>query len=91
LLSTERPDVPIFVFTSDAAVYRRLALWWGITPIFEEFATDSDGMIRKIEATLLARQDIVPGDQLVVVGALPFRPGAHTNFVKLHGVGSGRR
>ncbi len=27
----------------------------------------------------------------VVVGALPFRPGAHTNFVKLHSVGASRR
>jgi pyruvate kinase len=83
--------MPVYVFTSDAAVYRRLALWWGVTPIYERFSTDSDGMIREIERALLARQDVVPGDQLVVVGSLPFRPGAHTNFVKLHGVGSARR
>jgi pyruvate kinase len=91
LLSTERPRVPIFVFTSDEHVYRRLALWWGVTPILETFSTDSDGMIREIEGALLARQALMPGDLAVVVGALPFRPGAHTNFVKLHSVGAGRR
>jgi hypothetical protein len=48
-------------------------------------------MIREIEGSLLARQALVPGDLAVVVGALPFRPGAHTNFVKLHSVGAGRR
>jgi pyruvate kinase len=91
LLSVERPDVPIYVFTSEPAVYRQLALWWGVTPILEEFSTDSDGMIREIEGALLARQALVPGDHVVVVGALPFRPGARTNFVKVHGIGAARR
>jgi pyruvate kinase len=91
LLSVERPDVPIYVFTSEPAVYRQLALWWGVTPILEEFSTDSDGMIREIEGALLARQALVPGDHVVVVGALPFRPGARTNFVKVHSVGAARR
>jgi pyruvate kinase len=91
LLSTERPPVPIYVFTSEPQVYRRLALWWGVTPILEEFSTDSDGMIREIEGALLARQALVPGDHAVIVGALPFRPGAHTNFVKLHSIGAARR
>jgi pyruvate kinase len=91
LLSIERPRVPIYVFTSEAHVYRRLALWWGVTPILEQFSTDSDGMIREIEGSLLARQALVPGDLAVVVGALPFRPGAHTNFVKLHSIGAVRR
>jgi pyruvate kinase len=91
LLSIERPRVPIYVFTSEPQVYRRLALWWGVTPILEQFSTDSDGMIREIEGSLLARQEIVPGDLVVVVGAIPFRPGAHTNFIKLHGIGAARR
>jgi len=91
LLSTERPRVPIYAFTSEAHVYRRLALWWGVTPIFEQFSTDSDGMIREIEGSLLAQQALVPGDLAIMVGALPFRPGAHTNFVKLHSIGAVRR
>jgi pyruvate kinase len=91
LLSTERPSAPIYVFTSDQQVYRRLALWWGVTPILEQFSTDSDGMIHEIEGSLLARQALAPGDLAVIVGALPFRPGARTNFVKLHSVGAGRR
>ena len=91
LLSIERPRVPMYVFTSDERVYRRLALWWGVTPILEQFSTDSDGMIREIEGALLARQALMPGDLAVVVGALPFRPGAYTNFVKLHSIGAGRR
>jgi pyruvate kinase len=91
LLSSERPQVPIYVFTSEPQVYRRLALWWGVTPILEQFSTDSDGMIREIEGSLLARQALVPGDHVVIVGALPFRPGAHTNFVKVHSIGAARR
>src|SRR5215213_5054174 len=52
LLSIQRPEVPVYVFTTDASVYRRLALWWGVTPILEQFSTDSDGMIREIEGSL---------------------------------------
>jgi pyruvate kinase len=91
LLSINRPEVPVYVFTTEAQVYRRLALWWGVTPILAELPTDSDDMIRDIERELLARADILPGNLLVVVGAIPFRPGAHTNFVKLHSVSTTRR
>jgi pyruvate kinase len=92
LFSVERPRVPIYVFTSDERVYRRLALWWGVTPICEQFsATDTDGIIHEIEGSLLARQALVPGDLAVLVGALPIRSGAHTNVIKLHSIGAARR
>src|SRR5581483_6205523 len=74
LLSMERPDVPLYVFTSDPVVYRRLALWWGVTPILGDFPTASDDMIRELEKELLARHEVVPGALLVMVGAIPFRP-----------------
>jgi pyruvate kinase len=91
LLSIQRPEVPVFVFTSEPTIYQRLALWWGVTPILADLPTDSDDMLHDIESALLERLDVVPGDLLVVVGALPFRTGNHTNFVKLHNVSAARR
>jgi hypothetical protein len=41
-----------------------------------------------VEQALLAREAVSAGDRLVVVGALPFRQGIHTNFVKLHATGA---
>ena len=90
LLSQERPRVPIYAFTRNPAVYRRLALWWGVTPILAELPSLSEALIAEMEKMLVARGAVAGGDLLVVVGALPFRQGVHANFVKLHTVGPGR-
>ncbi|MDP8923265.1 MAG: pyruvate kinase [Chloroflexota bacterium] len=86
LLSRDRPRAPIYAFTPNDQVYRRLALWWGVQPIHAPLAPSAEALIQQMEATLLARGSVVPGDLLVVVGSLPFRQGVHTNFVKLHTV-----
>ena len=90
LLSQDRPKVPIYAFTPDALVYRRLALWWGLTPILGRLATDSEALIEEMERMLLQRGGVAAGDLLVVVGSLPFRHGVHTNFVKLHSIHAGQ-
>ncbi len=84
LLSRERPQVPIYAFTRNPEVYNRLALWWGVTPLMAQLAAHGEALIDQMEATLLARSAVAEGDLLVIVGALPFRQGVHTNFVKLH-------
>jgi pyruvate kinase len=84
LLSRERPHVPIYAFTRSPAVYRRLALWWGVTPAMAQLAAHSEDLIEQMEGSLLERNAVAPGDLLVIVGALPFREGVHTNFIKLH-------
>ena len=33
LLSHYRPDLPIFMFTDDEAVQRRMAMYHGVTPL----------------------------------------------------------
>ena len=87
LLSRDRPRAPIYAFTPNDDVYRRLALWWGVQPVHSQLPASSEALIKQMEATLLAREAVVSGDLVVVVGSLPFRQGIHTNFVKLHTVG----
>ena len=91
LLSQDRPRVPIYASTPELSVYRRLALWWGVTPITADLASNSDELMRDMEHVLLSTGAVAPGDLIVVVGALPFRRGVHTNFVKLHTVGADPR
>jgi pyruvate kinase len=90
LLSQDRPRVPIYAFTPNPATYQRLALWWGVRPIIGKLAAHGEALIDEMEEILLARRDVTPGDRLVVVGALPFRRGVRTNFVKLHATRAGR-
>ncbi|MDP8924376.1 MAG: pyruvate kinase [Chloroflexota bacterium] len=84
LLSRDRPRVPIYAFTPTPAAYRRLALWWGVTPIMGELPARGEALIEEMEAILLERGAVVGGDRLVIVGGFPFRRGVHANFVKLH-------
>jgi pyruvate kinase len=90
LLSQDRPGVPIYAFTPNPAVYHRLALWWGVTPILGKLTAHGEALIDEMEEILLARGEVTAGDRLVVIGALPFRRGVRTNFVKLHSTGAGR-
>lgn len=82
LLATRRPGVPIFAFSPDERVCRRLALRWGVTPISAELGADLESSIAAVISALTERGDVAGGDRLVIVGSHPFRPGIHTNFVK---------
>lgn len=47
LLSHYRPDMPIYAFTEDKAVQRRLALYHGVTALHLTFLSDADSTIEK--------------------------------------------
>jgi pyruvate kinase len=68
LLSKERTDVPIYAFSPDARVCRRLALWWGVVPI--QHALQPGEVLSAERMTAQLRQAGVggEGDRVVVVG-----------------------
>jgi pyruvate kinase len=82
LLSRGRARVPIYVFTPDPGVARRLALWWGITPVHQPLADDLESNVAAMERYLLQHRCAAEGDTVVIAGAHPFEVGVHTNFVK---------
>ena len=88
LLSQERPSVPILAFTSEPRLARRLALWWGVTPFVCSAAENLDALVLQLEQLVLDAGLVGRGEAVVIVGALPFRAGVHTNFLKLHHVGA---
>ncbi len=47
LLSHYRPDMPIYAFTENKHVQRRLALYHGVTAIHLNFLADADATIEK--------------------------------------------
>jgi pyruvate kinase len=87
LLSRGRGRVPIFAFSPDAAVCRRLALWWGVTPVQVPVAEDLEANIAAMEAHLSQHFGATAADTLVITGSHPFEANVHTNFVKYHVVG----
>jgi len=87
LASEERPKAPIVAYTPDPKVYRRLCLNWGVRPIllqgFEGTLTD---VMSQVEADLIRRNFVAPGDKVLIMGGIPFGTAGSTNFLKIHTV-----
>ena len=86
LLSKHRPSAPVFAFTGSAAVYQRMALYWGVTPVLAPIATQTREMIGFMENLLADRGLVRHGERIVVVGSTPLTSRGRTNFLKVHTV-----
>ena len=71
----------------DREVARRLALWWGVTPVQQDLPDVLEATIDIMERYLLDRQYVAETDTVVITGSHPFGVGVHTNFVKFHVLG----
>jgi pyruvate kinase len=88
LASNPRPCLPIYAFTTEPAVARSLAVWWGVTSLITEIEDNTDAMIERVERELLARGLVRAADTVVIVGAAPVLVPGQTNFIKLHTIGA---
>jgi pyruvate kinase len=89
LVSKERPKAKIVAYTPDEAIYRRLALWWGVTPRLSRTAASTEELIEWVDSQLQREGLAARGSEVVVVGGMPIADRARTNFIKLHQIGSG--
>jgi pyruvate kinase len=87
LLSRGRARVPIFGFSPDPEVARRLALWWGVTSVHQHLEEDLESNIEAMEHYLVEHEGAETADTVVITGSHPFEQGVHTNFVKFHVLG----
>eukprot|EP00759_Apiculatamorpha_spiralis_P041092 PhF_6_TR39715/c0_g1_i3/m.59095/K00873/PK, pyk; pyruvate kinase len=70
LLSKQRPTKPIVVFTTDVWVHRRLALWWGVLPLYLEITkknSSTKGILNAIVNELLERKIVGGKDTMMLV------------------------
>jgi len=87
LVSNERPPAPIFAFTPEPAIARRLAPWWGVAPIVAPWPEDASEMLRITDHALRDGSLVDPGATIVVARWATAAAGDWTNFVHLHVVG----
>jgi pyruvate kinase len=83
LLSSFRPRAPIAAITYHEETYRRLALWWGVTPVKSDFAATTDEMIVKGEGLLKRRGLAATGDTILMLAGQSHSAGA-TNMLRVH-------
>lgn len=87
LISKERPAMPIIALTTDDAVLRRLALWWGVTPQPAHLMETTEALITWVDLHLQVEGIVQRGDYIVILGGMPVARQAKTNFIKLHRIG----
>ena len=83
IVSKDRPGVPIYAFVEDEAIGRRLTIDWGVQPALIEMGRDTDSLIAIVEAELLKRGAVRPGEAVVIVGGTPMGVRGRTNFLKI--------
>ena len=89
LISKERPADLVLALTDDEAVYRRLALYWGVQPVRSAPAADLPAMLREAERAARTAGLARPGDAILVVGHQPPEAPGSTNFMTLHRLSPG--
>jgi pyruvate kinase len=84
LVSEYRPEAHIVCLTTNEVSFRRLALFWGVTPVLIGPSATTDELVDRVEATLIERNIALPGENIAITMAVPVGSGLPTNVIKLH-------
>ncbi|MBN1146423.1 MAG: pyruvate kinase [Anaerolineales bacterium] len=87
VLSKSRPCVPILAFTPSETSYRRMNLYWGVTPYLVPRADSIEEMLQAVEETMLRCAPVEAGQQVVLICGYPIQQARPTNLALLHTVG----
>ncbi len=86
-VATFRPAMPVVAVTPDETVRRRLALLWGVRPLYQQFGDDDAAELIERSATSAIEAGVAQsGDTVVVLsGMMTWLEGANTtNTLKVH-------
>jgi pyruvate kinase len=84
LVSEYRPEANIVCLTTNEVSYRRLALFWGVTPALIGPSATTEELVDRVEATLIERNLASPGESVLITMAVPVGGGMQTNVLKVH-------
>ncbi len=83
LLSEHRPGARIIAFTSLQETYRRMALYWGVTPFVIPPYSTTDEMLHSVSQVLIGRKLCRRGEAVVIASGVPNQPES-TNLLTVH-------
>lgn len=83
LISHYRPGVPIYAFTPNESVCRRLNLLWGVIPIKIKFYKTYEALEQQIFPLVKKRNLAQSGDTVIMTGGHPTSQCGPTNFLKI--------
>ena len=79
----ERPDHPILGLITRMVTARKLALAWGVHPVFCEDARDLDDMVQKARDYAKSEGFADPGQSIVITCGLPLGTPGATNLLRV--------
>jgi len=88
LQSKARPEVPILAFTPNEATYRRMGLYWGVSPYLVPFSNTIEEMIRQVEKVLTSELSYSKGHKVVFISGFPIGAMRSTNLAIIHTIGA---
>ena len=86
VLSSLRPNVPIFAATDQDKISRRLALAWGVVPVLTDLSGDVNAVASRIGEDLVERGVLARSSVIVLVSVTPDLARGPSNFLKLQRV-----
>jgi pyruvate kinase len=84
LVSEYRPEAHLVCLTTNEVSFRRLALFWGVTPVLIGPSATTEELLDRVEATLIERGLALPGESVLITMAVPVGSGMQTNVLKIH-------
>lgn len=86
-IASHRPEMPIYAFTDNEKVARRMALLWGAEGHFIKNQIYTDEAVKAVHRKLVEYQLAEEGDRIVVTAGLPLPAKGLTNMVHVGTLG----
>jgi pyruvate kinase len=88
LMAKYRPRQPLFGFTTRKATLNRMAIYWGVQPVFIEVKkeTTSDQEVDIAVAALRDRYGVKPGSRVVLTAGLKAQQSGSTSLIQVREV-----
>lgn len=83
LVSKYRPLAKIIAAASNEETARRLALSWGVSPIFVEMAKDTDGLIENAVEAARENRLVKKGDTVLMIAGVPVGVPGNTSLIRV--------
>lgn len=83
MLSSYRPQAPLYIFTKERSLVNQLSLSWGVRAFFYAEEVSLDDIIHDQIDILKERGFIKPGDVVVNTGSTPIQEHLPTNILKI--------
>ena len=83
MVSRFRSPVDIIGLTTDEAIWRRLALSWGVTPVLCEKCATTEALFDRAQEIAVDIFSLKKGDRIIVTGGATNGQSGNTNLIKI--------